>query len=212
MNCLMEIEKARETKLKLAKIEDGFYNIIGGQRSAAARKLSVINPATGKELATVPAIVAASLDDPVDAARTAFPGWHALPLAHRKEILSEVLTEIDRHAEELSVLLTAEQVRPLFQARWEIDLVSKVYGPAFMQMDIRLYQDLECIMPHDESSSVGGAYAKLRRGNPTSMEFTGHDGVNRASIHGTAAPFRGCIGGLSAGPHDRWAPPYEPSL
>src|SRR6266850_2535483 len=76
----------------------------------------------------------------------------------------------------------------------------------------RLYQDLECIMPHDESSSVGGAYAKLRRGNPTSREFTGHDGVNRASIHGTAAPFRGCIGGLSAGPHDRWAPPYEPSL
>ena len=59
MNCLKEIEKERETKLKSAKIEDGFYNIIGGRRSAAARKLSVINPATGKELATVPDIVAA---------------------------------------------------------------------------------------------------------------------------------------------------------
>ena len=136
MNCLMEIEKKRETKLKLAKIEDGFYNIIGGQRSAAARKLSVINPATGKELATVPAIVAASLDDAVDAARKAFPAWRALPLARRKKALSEVLTEIDRYAEELSVLLTAEQGRPLLQARWEIDLLSKVYGPAFTQMDI----------------------------------------------------------------------------
>jgi Aldehyde dehydrogenase family len=75
MNCLMEIKKERETKLKSAKIEDGFYNIIGGQKSAAARKLSVVNPATGKELATVPDIVTASLDEAVDAARKAFPGW-----------------------------------------------------------------------------------------------------------------------------------------
>jgi Aldehyde dehydrogenase family len=130
MNCLIEIEKERETKLKSAKIEDGFYNIIGGQRSGAARKLSVINPATGKELATVPDIVAASLDDAVEA----FPVWHALSLARRKETLSAV--EIDRHAEELSVLLTAEQGRPLFQARREIDLLTKLYGPGFMQMDI----------------------------------------------------------------------------
>jgi acyl-CoA reductase-like NAD-dependent aldehyde dehydrogenase len=91
---------------------------------------------TGKELATVPDIGAALLDDAVDAARKAFPAWRTLPFASRKEILSEVLTEIDRHAEELSVLLTAEQGRPLFQARWEIDLLTKVYGPAFMQMDI----------------------------------------------------------------------------
>ncbi len=136
MNSSMEIEKERETKLKSAKIEDGFYNIIGGQRLAAARKLSVINPATGKELATVPDIDAALLDDAVDAARKAFPAWRALPFARRKEILSEVLTEIDRHAEELSVLLTAEQGRPLFQARWEIDLLTKLFGPAFIQIDI----------------------------------------------------------------------------
>jgi Aldehyde dehydrogenase family len=75
MNCLMEIKKERETRLKSAKIEDGFYNIIGGQKSAAARKLSVVNPATGKELATAPDIVTASLDEAVDAARKAFPGW-----------------------------------------------------------------------------------------------------------------------------------------
>ena len=39
MNSLMEIEKERETKLKSAKIEDGFHNIIGGQRSAAASEI-----------------------------------------------------------------------------------------------------------------------------------------------------------------------------
>jgi len=136
MNCLMEIEKERETKLKLARLEDGFYNIIGGQRFAAASKLSVINPATGEELATVPDVAANSLDDAVGAARKAFLMWHALPLARRKEILSKVLTEIDRHVDELSVLLTAEQGRPLFQARWEMELLTKLYGPGFMQMDI----------------------------------------------------------------------------
>ena len=81
MNSSMEIEKERETKLKSAKIEDGFYNIIGGQRLAAVPTLSVVNPATGKELATVPDIVAASLDDAVHAARKAFPAW-ARPSTH----------------------------------------------------------------------------------------------------------------------------------
>ena len=144
MHTLMELEQDKETKLESAKIEDGFYDIIGGQRLSADRKLSVINPATGKELATVPDVDAASLDEAVDAARKAFPAWRALPLARRKEFLKEALTEIDRHAEELSVLLTAEQGRPLFQARWEIDLLTKRFGPAFMQMDIpEIEQDYE---------------------------------------------------------------------
>ena len=52
MNALMETEEEKETKLESAKIEDGFYDIIGGQRFSAERKLPVINPATGKELAT----------------------------------------------------------------------------------------------------------------------------------------------------------------
>jgi len=40
MHALMEIEQEKETKLESAKIEDGFYNIIGGQRISAARELS----------------------------------------------------------------------------------------------------------------------------------------------------------------------------
>ena len=45
MNTLMEIEEEKETKLESAKIGDGFYNIVDGQRSAAVRKLSVVrNP------------------------------------------------------------------------------------------------------------------------------------------------------------------------
>jgi acyl-CoA reductase-like NAD-dependent aldehyde dehydrogenase len=133
---LMQIEKQRQTILASAKLGDGFYNIIGGKRLAATRHLSVINPATGKALAAVPDIDAATLDDAVDAARKAFPEWRALPLARRKQILSEVLLEITRHAEELIVLLTAEQGRPLSWARWEINLLTNLYGPGFLKMDL----------------------------------------------------------------------------
>src|SRR5258708_25930498 len=114
MHTLMELEQDKETKPESAKIEDGFYDIIGAQRFSAARKLTVINPATGKELATVPDVDAASLDDAVDAARKAFPAWRALPVARRQEFLKGALPAIERHAEELTARLPAQQVPPLF--------------------------------------------------------------------------------------------------
>ena len=132
----IEIQKEIEAKLKSARLEAGFYNIIGGERAVADSQLSVINPATGEELATVPNIAAITLDDAVAAARKAFQSWHAFPLERRKKAVARVLTEIEAHAEELSTLLTAEQGRPLSQARWEIDLLTKHYGPALVQMDI----------------------------------------------------------------------------
>ena len=45
-------------------------------------------------------------------------------------------------------------------------------------------------MPHDQLSSVGGAYAKLRGCDPACRELTGDDGVNRGRIHDAVAAFR----------------------
>jgi hypothetical protein len=71
------------------------------------------------------------------------------------------------------------------------------YAPAAMlKLYIRLYQDLKCIMPHDQLSCVGGAYARRRGCAPACRELTGHDGVNRGSIHDAAAAFRAGVGGL----------------
>lgn len=123
----------------------GFYNVIDGASATADEHLSVINPSTGEELATVPDIGKGLLDNAVNAARKAFPGWSALPFNDRKTILSKALRTIEEHVEELSVLLTAEQGRPLAQARWEIDLLTKVFGPACMQMEL---PDKEQDVPH----------------------------------------------------------------
>ena len=45
--------------LKKAKLENGFYNIVDGGKLSTSKRLSVINPATGKQLATVPDVDAA---------------------------------------------------------------------------------------------------------------------------------------------------------
>jgi hypothetical protein len=91
--------------------------------------------------------------------------------------------------------------RPFGSNRWR--LVSLI--------DIRLYQDLKGIIPHDQSSRVGGAYAKRRGCEPACREVTGDDGVNRGRIHDAAAACRAGGRSLSAAPHERWAGPHQPT-
>jgi acyl-CoA reductase-like NAD-dependent aldehyde dehydrogenase len=124
-------------KLKKAKLEDGFYNLIDGERVSAGKTLSVVNPATGNQLAMVPDIDRVLLNKAVSAARKAFSGWRAVPFSQRRAMLTSLLDKISEHGEELIVLLTAERGGTLAQARWEIDLVTKALGPAVLQMEIR---------------------------------------------------------------------------
>ena len=122
--------------LKKAKLENGFYNIIDGEKVAASKRLSIINPVTGKELAAVPDVDRALLSKAISDARNAFSGWGAVPFGRRKTILASLLDKIGDHADELCTLLAAEQGGPLAQARWEIDLLTKAFGPALMQMEL----------------------------------------------------------------------------
>jgi acyl-CoA reductase-like NAD-dependent aldehyde dehydrogenase len=124
----------RNDNLKKAKLENGFYNIIDGERVAASKRLSVISRATGKQLAAVPDVDCALLNKAIRDARNAFLGWGAVPFGRRKAKLARLLNKIDDHADELSALLTAEQGGPLAQARWEIDLLTEAFGPVLMQM------------------------------------------------------------------------------
>ena len=43
---------------------------------------------------------------------------------------------MDDHADQLSALLSAEQRITLVEARWEINLLIKAFGPALMQMEL----------------------------------------------------------------------------
>jgi delta 1-pyrroline-5-carboxylate dehydrogenase len=129
----LSVGAERNDNLK-AKLENGFYNIIDGEKVAASKRLSVINPVTGKHLAAVPDVDRALLNKAISDARNAFSGWGAVPFRRRKAILACLLNKTDDHADELSALLAAERGGPLAQARWEIDLLTEAFGSVLMQM------------------------------------------------------------------------------
>src|SRR5260221_14233200 len=75
----LSVDAERNDNLKKAKLENGFYNIIYGEKVAASKRLSVINPVTGKQLAAVPDVDRALLNKAISDARNAFSGWGAVP-------------------------------------------------------------------------------------------------------------------------------------
>ena len=129
-------ESERSLKLRLANLEDGFYNIIDGERSTSGGLLDVIDPATGQSFATVPDIDREGLERAISAARKAFPARSSLPHSTRKAALIDIIHVIEQHMEELSALLTSEQGHPAAGAKWEIEWLTKSYVPTLYQMDL----------------------------------------------------------------------------
>lgn len=93
----ISVDEEISDKLKKAKLENGFYNLIDGERVSAGKTLSVVNPATGNQLAIVPDIDRVLLNKAVNAARKAFSGWRAVPFSQRRAILTSLLDKISEH-------------------------------------------------------------------------------------------------------------------
>ena len=130
----VSVDAERNDNLKKAKLENGFYNIIDGEKVSPSKRLTVVDPATGKRLAAIPDVDRTLLNKAISAGRNAFPGWRVVPFERRKAMLASLLNKIDSHVDELCALLTTEQGGPLAQAREEIALLTKAFGPALMQM------------------------------------------------------------------------------
>jgi acyl-CoA reductase-like NAD-dependent aldehyde dehydrogenase len=103
-----------------ARLENGFYNIIDGQRISSEKMLAVIEPATGEVLAKVPDADRTLLDQAVKSARQAFFSWSKVSYDERKAILNKVLDTIEEHYEEISILLTREVGRTRSTVDWEL--------------------------------------------------------------------------------------------
>src|SRR6266481_645147 len=89
------VDAERNDNLKKAKLESGFYNILDGEKVSTIKRLSVINPATGQQLAAVPDVDRGLLNRAISAARNAFSGWGAVPFERRKAVLASLLNKID---------------------------------------------------------------------------------------------------------------------
>ena len=90
--------------------------------------LAVVNPASGQTLAQVPRMGAGETRRAIEAAERALPAWRARTGKERAVILRRWFELIMAHQEDLAQIMTAEQGKPLAEARGEI-----AYAAAFIE-------------------------------------------------------------------------------
>ena len=88
----------------------------------------VTNPATGAVIATVPCCGASETERAVQAADQALQTWRETTAVERSRILRRWFDLLMAHQEDLAVLMTAEQGKPLAESRGEI-----AYAAAFVE-------------------------------------------------------------------------------
>jgi succinate-semialdehyde dehydrogenase/glutarate-semialdehyde dehydrogenase len=109
--------------------------------AAGSATLPVTNPATGEKLGTVPGINAAGTEAAVAAAHAAFPAWAAKTAKERAAILRRWHDLMMANVDDLAVLMTAEQGKPLAESRGEIAYAAS-FAEWFGEEAKRLYGDV----------------------------------------------------------------------
>ncbi len=106
--------------------------VIGGEQVAAAdgQTFDVVNPATGKVIATAPLGGREDVDRAVTAARTAFDdpkGWATWAAGKRGRTLSKFAALVKKNSEELAQLETRNIGKPISGSRGEVIGASLVF-------------------------------------------------------------------------------------
>ncbi|KAB2676570.1 NAD-dependent succinate-semialdehyde dehydrogenase [Brucella tritici] len=93
-----------------------------------AETFAVLDPATGQRLARVASLGEAEATLAIDAAVKAFPAWRDKLPQERSAILRRWFELVTANREDLALLMTLEQGKPLAESRGEID-----YGASFIE-------------------------------------------------------------------------------
>jgi succinate-semialdehyde dehydrogenase / glutarate-semialdehyde dehydrogenase len=96
--------------------------LIGGEwrQAASSEAIEVVNPATEEVVGSVPSAAAADVELAVATAKRAFPEWAATDVEQRAHVLARAAALIEEHAAALAATLTAEQGKPIAEARGEV--------------------------------------------------------------------------------------------
>ena len=103
--------------------------------------VEVKNPATGEVLATVPRCGAAETRRAIAAAKKAFPAWAAKSAKERGKILRRFADLMVANSDDLGRLMTAEQGKPLAEAKGEVNYAASFYE-WFGEEGRRVYGDV----------------------------------------------------------------------
>ena len=102
--------------------------LIGGEWIAGAARFAVADPATGLALAEVANLGEREAQAAIAAAARAWPAWRAKTAKERHAVLMKWFALLNQHADDLARIMTAEQGKPLAEARGEV-----VYGASFIE-------------------------------------------------------------------------------
>jgi len=103
-----------------------YRNLVGGELldSVSGATRPVVNPATGATIAHVPEGADADVERAVAAARAARVGWRDTTPAERMEALLALADAVDRHADELAALESANVGKPQSLVAEELPICS----------------------------------------------------------------------------------------
>jgi succinate-semialdehyde dehydrogenase/glutarate-semialdehyde dehydrogenase len=115
------------------------------------RTFTVDNPATGEVIGSVPDMGNAETKRAIDAADRAWPAWRAKTAKERSAILRKWFDLMMANQDDLGLILTTEQGKPLAEAKGEI-----AYGASFVEWFAeeakRVYGDV--IPPHQADKRI----------------------------------------------------------
>ena len=102
--------------------------LINGEWVAGAARFDVTDPATGQKLADVANLGPKETEAALAAAAKAWPAWRAKTAKERGAILMKWFHLLHQHADDLARIMTAEQGKPLAEAKGEVG-----YGASFVE-------------------------------------------------------------------------------
>ena len=101
---------------------------INGAWFSFSDNFEVNNPADQSIVGTVPNLGASAAQTAIDAAQAAFPAWAAKTGKERAAVMRKWFDLMIANADDLAMLMTAEQGKPLAEAKGEV-----IYGASFIE-------------------------------------------------------------------------------
>ena len=94
----------------------------------SGKSIAVTDPASGEEIGTVPNMGGPETERAILAAEEAYPAWRGLLAQDRARILRRWADLMLEHREDLALIMTLEQGKPLDESRGEI-----AYAASFLE-------------------------------------------------------------------------------
>ncbi|MGV3774920.1 MAG: NAD-dependent succinate-semialdehyde dehydrogenase [Verrucomicrobiales bacterium] len=95
---------------------------LNGQYVPGEKPIEVRNPATGNVFATVGTVSRERVREAIADAHCAFEPWRSLTASQRSKFLETIAANLQREAEALAKMITAENGKPLAQSKAEVAL------------------------------------------------------------------------------------------